>query len=83
MKRRGRLEVLDQQHGEYADEIRRALEPLGDPTEFDEDVATPVDGQFVIQITCFEYRVQQLILGLEMMQQPGLTDAGLLGDLRQ
>ena len=37
----------------------------------------------VVGVTRIEHRVEQLLLGFEVMQQPGRRDAGLLGYLGQ
>ena len=37
----------------------------------------------VVGVAGIEHRVEQLLLGLEVVQQPGRADPGLLGDLRQ
>jgi hypothetical protein len=37
--------------------------------------------RLVIEVACVEHRVQQLLFGLEMMQQPRGGDTGFAGNL--
>ena len=56
----------------------------GDPAELGDQVAglvVGVDG--VVFVAGIEHRVEQLLLGFEVVQQPGRRDAGFLGDLGQ
>ncbi len=46
-----------------------------------EQIAGPVGMGVVIEVTRIEHRVQQLLLGFEVMQQPRGGDAGFAGDL--
>ena len=65
-------------------EFGGAVEPLGHPAELGDEVAGLVVGvDVVVGVAGVEHRVEQLLLGLEVMQQPGGRHPGFLGDLRQ
>ena len=77
-------DVLDEQHGERADQFGRPVEPLGHPAELGDQVSgSVVRVGVVVGVAGVEHRVEQLLLGLEVMQQPGGGHPGLLGDLGQ
>ena len=72
VQRRVGRDVLDKQHGERADQFGCALEPLGYPAELGDEVAGQVVRVgAVVLVAGIEHRIEQLLLGLEMMQQPG------------
>ena len=84
VQRRVGRDVLDQQHGERADQFGRAVEPLCHPPDLGDEVpGRPVGVRVVVGVAGVEHRVEQLLLGLEMMQQPGRGHPGFLGDLGQ
>src|SRR5262249_30201847 len=66
------------------DQLGRAVEPLGHPPDLCDEVAgRPVRMGVVIGVAGVEHRVEQLVFGFEVMQQPRRSDAGLLGYLSQ
>ena len=77
-------DVLDEQHGEGADQLGCPVEPLWHADQLGDQVTGAVVrvGR-IIGVAGVEHRVEQLLLGLEVMQQPGRRDAGFLGDLGQ
>ncbi len=77
------LDVLDQEHGEGADQLRRPDEPFGHPLDLLSEITGPVGMGVVIEIARIEYRVEQLLLGLEMVKQTCRRDADFPGDLSQ
>ena len=53
-------------------EFRRAVEPLGHAAELGEEVTGAVIRVGVVVVVAgVEHRVEQLLLGLEVVQQPG------------
>ena len=78
-----RLDVLDEQHREGADQFGRPDEPFCDPLDLLSEVTGAVGVGVVIVIARIEHCIEQLLLGLEMMEQTGRRDADLPGDLRQ
>ena len=77
-------DVLDEQHRERADELGGAVEPLGHPAQLADEVTGAVirvDG--VVGVARVEHGVEQLFLGLEVVQQAGRGHPGFLGDLCQ
>ena len=74
-------DVLDQQHRERADKFGRPVEAFGDLGDLDEKVTGPVGVRVVVEVTRVQHRVQQLLLGFEVMQQARGGDPGLAGDL--
>ena len=64
-------DVLDQQHGEGADEFGRAVEALGHPADLGDQIAGPVGVGVVVGVARVEHRVEQLLLGFEVVQQTG------------
>ncbi len=84
VQRRVGRDVLDQQHRESADEFGCAVEPLGHAAEFGDQIAgAVVRMDLVVGVAGVENGVEQLFLGLEVVQQPRRRHAGFLGDLRQ
>ena len=84
MQRRVGRDVLNQQHGERADQFGRAVEPLCHPPDLvDEVPCRPVGVRVVVSVAGVEHRVEELLLGLKMMQQPGRGHPGFLGYLGQ
>ena len=57
------------------------MKPIGDRGDFRDQVARPVRMRVVVGVADVEHRVQQLFLGVEVMQQAGGADAGFAGDL--
>ena len=77
-------DVLDEQHRECADQFGRAVEPLGHAAELGDEVTGAVIRVGVVVVVAgVEHRVEQLLLGLEVMQQSRGRDPGFLGDLGQ
>ena len=54
---------------------------LGDALELRDEIAGRIVLGEIVRVAGIEHRVQQLLLGLEMMQQAGRADPGLLRDL--
>ena len=72
VQRRVGRDVLDEQHGERADQFGCAVEALGHPAELGDQVAgLVVRVDVVVFVAGVEHRVEQLLLGLEVVQQPG------------
>ena len=76
-------DVLRQQHREGSDQLRGTFEALRDPAELGDQIARPVRVRVVVGVAGVQHRVEQLLLGLEVVQQPGGRHPGLFGDLRQ
>jgi hypothetical protein len=83
MQRRIRFEILHLENRERSDQFGRSFESLGDSHDAIQQVALAIRMLVVVRIAPFEYRVQELRLGLEMVKQTGGADAGLGSDLRQ
>jgi hypothetical protein len=76
-----RVEVLNQEDDERPDQIGRPPEAFDDPADLLGDVTVGVAVNVVVQVAGVEHRVQQLILGVEVMEQTGGADPGVPGDL--
>ena len=77
-------DVLDQQHGECADQFGGPVEPLGHSAELRDQIpGSVIRVGVIVGVAGIEHRVEQLLLGLEVVQQPGGGHPGLLGDLSQ
>src|SRR5262249_15114299 len=57
------------------------VEAIGDLGDFAEEIAATVGVGVVVEVTRVQHRVQQLLLGFEMMQQPRGADPGFAGYL--
>jgi hypothetical protein len=83
MQRGSRIKVFDQEHGEHADQIGSPVESLANPFHLPDHVHRQIGMGVVVRIASLEYRMQQVLFGLEMMQQSGGGDPGLMGDLTE
>jgi hypothetical protein len=73
--------VLRQQHSECAHQFGCPVEAVGDLSDLPEQIAESVRMRVVVAVTRVQHRVQQLLLGFEVMQKARRGDSGFAGDL--
>jgi len=77
------IEVFGLENCEHADQIGRPLVSLRDPVQLLDDVAFQIRVRQVVGVAGVEHGVQQLLFGLEVMQQAGRGHASFLSDLAE
>ena len=83
MQRSVWIEVFGLENCEHADQIRCPLVPLRDPLQLLDEIAVQVRVCQVVGVAGVKHGVQQLFLGLEVVQQARRGHASFLRDLAE